>query len=568
MKNLSDPYTGLTYGALSLIGLLLLSGCETAKSRPTGCAYTQEEMTKTQQRAEAGDPKAQYLVAGWHMSRFCLAHDVSKGMDWYQRAADQGYQKAQYSLAQLYFNGYGVPQDINLGLSWYRKAAEQGDVEAQIKLASHYRTESNDLNRAVKWYEKAAKQGDIRAIRSLGYIYLNGEGGQKNLDEAEKWFRLAVQEGDSSSRVTVEQIEKEKDPAAWERQQEERLRAEKEERLRQQRLLAEEKEKKLKQKQENIRQAANRAKARLGMVSVSVVEEAQSRKSRKKVQQKLGNLQEPKGPPPESHEFLEISLVSTLYGAPGPLVAVMYYGFEGIKNAAKTRKEKAKIRPSLGTLTKKFSKENIEQDFKQELLATAVRQQAPNLLVSDSDDTASSAPRHLNIQLKEFRMITVPPNWHIARLWATTKVSLKHQKGDTAFEKRFCYGSPSFSIEEAAKNSVDFKENLNNVYRGLSSRILSEVLGLAADDNAPSAWTKTEKMCSSATSPVKVAQGRYIGEMKDGKPHGYGEMRYKRGIYFGSIYRGNFENGKANGTGRCRGSSGWWDCTFVDGKRL
>ena len=48
--------------------------------------------------------------------------------------------------------------------------------------------------KAVKWFRKAAEQGDADAQNFLGLCYLNGDGVSINEQEAERLFRLAVQQ--------------------------------------------------------------------------------------------------------------------------------------------------------------------------------------------------------------------------------------------------------------------------------------------------------------------------------------------------------------------------------------
>jgi hypothetical protein len=59
----------------------------------------------------------------------------------------------------------------------------------------------------------------------------------------------------------------------------------------------------------------------------------------------------------------------------------------------------------------------------------------------------------------------------------------------------------------------------------------------------------------------------YVGELKDGKPHGKGKMGYKNG----DVYQGNFEDGKINGQGKMKLSNGdkyhgEWKNGIKDGK--
>ena len=100
-------------GLIALLSILVLSGCETTKSK--GCPYSNSHISETQQKAETGDPIAQYIVAVWHQHGGCLPKDISKAIDSFQRAADQGFTSAEYQLATIYFYGDGIPEDIDQG---------------------------------------------------------------------------------------------------------------------------------------------------------------------------------------------------------------------------------------------------------------------------------------------------------------------------------------------------------------------------------------------------------------------------------------------------------------------
>lgn len=47
---------------------------------------------------------------------------------------------------------------------------------------------------AEKWYRLAAEQGDVSGQYNLGLLYLRGNGVQKNYLKAEKWLRKAAEQ--------------------------------------------------------------------------------------------------------------------------------------------------------------------------------------------------------------------------------------------------------------------------------------------------------------------------------------------------------------------------------------
>ena len=79
------------------------------------------------------------------------------------------------------------------------KKALNGDAQAQFELGEMYDLGKGglyqDREEAFRWYSKAAEKGLPAAQYNLGFMYYNGKGTEKNLDEAKKWWRLAARQG-------------------------------------------------------------------------------------------------------------------------------------------------------------------------------------------------------------------------------------------------------------------------------------------------------------------------------------------------------------------------------------
>jgi len=82
--------------------------------------------------------------------------------------------------------------------SQLRKQAEQGDAAAQCELGTCYswgEGVQKDLVEAVKWYRKGAEQGDALSQYQLAVCYDKGLGVQINLAEAIILFRKSANQG-------------------------------------------------------------------------------------------------------------------------------------------------------------------------------------------------------------------------------------------------------------------------------------------------------------------------------------------------------------------------------------
>ena len=117
---------------------------------------------------------------------------------WYVRAAEAGDARAQFLLAIRLENGIGVDTDLVQAAAWYRKAAEGGHAEAQFKLGTlleQGRGVAVDLKAAFGWYRLAAESGLAAAQYNYGVAYLNGSGTERDVVEAFAWIALAAEQG-------------------------------------------------------------------------------------------------------------------------------------------------------------------------------------------------------------------------------------------------------------------------------------------------------------------------------------------------------------------------------------
>jgi serine/threonine protein kinase len=98
---------------------------------------------------------------------------VSERLDDWQRAADAGFAEAQWLLGQCCEQG--------LGAEW-------------------------DLHRAARLYRTAAVQDYPPAMNSLGYLYLNGRGVDRNPRVGWRWYERAARMGYAPSRLRLEHL--------------------------------------------------------------------------------------------------------------------------------------------------------------------------------------------------------------------------------------------------------------------------------------------------------------------------------------------------------------------------
>lgn len=158
---------------------------------------------------------------------------ISKGMSYLIKAADLGLGEACYFLGMIYLDGeYGIVPDQGLSKSYFERAVEKNVGKAYVRLAQFYvlpgftsdfpdivvklleksiaagdligygfyaallresKFLTPDLQRSFSFFKKVSDEGDsVVADSMVAVMYNNGEGCEKNLAEAEKYYKKAL----------------------------------------------------------------------------------------------------------------------------------------------------------------------------------------------------------------------------------------------------------------------------------------------------------------------------------------------------------------------------------------
>ena len=107
--------------------------------------------------------------------------DFVKACELLAPLAEENNAEAQFLLGSLYVNGQGVEKDDTKGLSWIMKAARQGYDQARL--------------RAFTICLELANQGDATAMYNVGFMCLNGWGGEHDTDVCVGWLEAAAKSG-------------------------------------------------------------------------------------------------------------------------------------------------------------------------------------------------------------------------------------------------------------------------------------------------------------------------------------------------------------------------------------
>lgn len=137
-------------------------------------------------------------------------------------------------IANQYYN----KEEYVKAAEWYRKAAEMGLADAQNTLGVMYTdgkgVEKDDVM-AVQWYRKAANQSHHWGEYNMGLMYETGRGvPTKDYKEAIAWYQKAIQNGNEEAKKRIEAVKKleadrQKELAAEKKRKEEADRKQREE---------------------------------------------------------------------------------------------------------------------------------------------------------------------------------------------------------------------------------------------------------------------------------------------------------------------------------------------------
>lgn len=142
--------------------------------------------------ASAGHADAMCMMGVLYQEGQGVDRDDTLAVDWFRKAAEQGSTAAGFNYGLCLQNGTGIPKDEDLAALWYAKIFDVPD--AQINLGALY-DRRGESAKAVRCYREAADMGHAVAQHNLGCCYENGEGVEKDVEQAVSLYRKAADQG-------------------------------------------------------------------------------------------------------------------------------------------------------------------------------------------------------------------------------------------------------------------------------------------------------------------------------------------------------------------------------------
>lgn len=202
--------------------------------------------------ADRGRMKCQYYYARKNLEGKEIAANHPEALKYYRIAHNAGYAEATCDLATMHLTGKGVRADLNEAVRIYGQAVAVGCADAAVNLGGLHQRQAaiRDMARAVQLYRFAAEKGSAagkvalasclkagdgvpadavearrlyrevadteiddpdattvgRARHNLAMMYVNGEGGPRDITEAYRYFGRAAEAGVPRSAVRYAEL--------------------------------------------------------------------------------------------------------------------------------------------------------------------------------------------------------------------------------------------------------------------------------------------------------------------------------------------------------------------------
>jgi uncharacterized protein len=152
--------------------------------------WEQDTIRYVRDAAERGIVEAQAEMGVW--SYFESEEGCrERSLAWFELAAAHGNALGEYGVGAILWHGW-FPGREEEAEDWFRLASEKGLPEAQ-EILGYLLSRRGEYMEAAKWSRLAAEQGMLHAQIQLGQAYYEGKGVEKDMAEAVKWLRLALE---------------------------------------------------------------------------------------------------------------------------------------------------------------------------------------------------------------------------------------------------------------------------------------------------------------------------------------------------------------------------------------
>lgn len=164
----------------------------------TGELSFQAATNLLRQESQRGNIAAQGLWGFVVLVQGRSPEDAATGLRLLRNSAEQGFVPAMLNLGHLFEGGEYVQRDYSQAFHWFTKAGEKNNPEGllQLGVCHHYALgTTRDMVKAVECYRRSSEMTNFAAMKSLGYLLMDGIGVDKDTEAATYWSMRSAKEG-------------------------------------------------------------------------------------------------------------------------------------------------------------------------------------------------------------------------------------------------------------------------------------------------------------------------------------------------------------------------------------
>lgn len=144
--------------------------------------------------------------------------DGVKAAYYFKMGADNGNVKAMNNYAAMLEDGDEIPRNMDEAEYYHKLSADNGDVNGMSNYATLYyiKAEYEKLRKPIKaaeyykkaaeYYKYAADEGQAKSMELYARMLENGEGIEKNIDEAIKYYRRSAIKGNQKAKLALNRL--------------------------------------------------------------------------------------------------------------------------------------------------------------------------------------------------------------------------------------------------------------------------------------------------------------------------------------------------------------------------
>ncbi len=145
--------------------------------------------------ANPDNAAAMTLIGEIYRDGLGVKQDYTQALHWYGLAEARGDAQAAFALARAYVEGFGVKPDLGKAKTYFERAAAKNHPAALYNLGiMAIEGEIQDFRKAAEFFRRGMDYGDPDSTYSLAFLYRNGQGVEKDEEEATKLLRAGAEQ--------------------------------------------------------------------------------------------------------------------------------------------------------------------------------------------------------------------------------------------------------------------------------------------------------------------------------------------------------------------------------------